>query len=76
MLNAKNLYVLNQITNIAVMIVLITIKTQWNALVLLTLRNADMMQIDAFNYSNSFTVFNDIQKQRLLETKQPPFRMN
>ena len=31
-------------------------------------------QLDAFNYSNSFTFFNDIQKQRLLETKQPPFR--
>ena len=32
-------------------------------------------QLDAFNYSNSFTFFNDIQKQRLLETKQPPFRI-
>ena len=32
-------------------------------------------QLDAFNYTNSFTFFNDIQKQRLLETKQPPFRI-
>ena len=32
-------------------------------------------QLDVFNYSNSFTFFNDIQKQRLLETKQPPFRI-
>ena len=32
-------------------------------------------QLDAFNYSNSFTFFDDIQKQRLLETKQPPFRI-
>ena len=31
--------------------------------------------LDAFNYSNSFTFFIDIQKQRLLETKQPPFRI-
>ena len=30
-------------------------------------------QLDAFNYSNSFTFFNYIQKQRLLETKHPPF---
>ena len=32
-------------------------------------------QLDAVNYSNSFTFFDDIQKQRLLETKQPPFRI-
>ena len=32
-------------------------------------------QLDAFNYTNSFTFFNDIQKQRILETKQPPFRI-
>ena len=32
-------------------------------------------QLDAFKYSNSFTFFNDIQKQRVLETKQPPFRI-
>ena len=32
-------------------------------------------QLDAFNYRNSFTLFNDIQKQRLLETKQPFFRI-
>ena len=32
-------------------------------------------QLDAFNYSNSFSFLNDIQKQRLLETKQPPFRI-
>ena len=32
-------------------------------------------QLNAFNYSNSFTFFNDIQKQRLLETKQSPFRI-
>ena len=30
-------------------------------------------QLDAFNYSNSFTFFDDIRKQRLLETKQPLF---
>ena len=33
-------------------------------------------QLDAFNYSNYFTLFNDIQKQRLLEIKQPPFRIS
>ena len=32
-------------------------------------------QLDAFNYPNSFTFFNDIQKQRLLETKQPILRI-
>ena len=32
-------------------------------------------QLDAFKYSNSFTFSGDIQKQRLLETKQPPFRI-
>ena len=32
-------------------------------------------QLDAINYSNSFTFFNDIQKQCVLETKQPPFRI-
>ena len=32
-------------------------------------------QLDAFNYSNSFTLFDVIQKQRLLETRQPPFRI-
>ena len=45
MLNAKKVFVLNQIINIAVMIVLITIKTQWNALVLSTLRNVNMLSI-------------------------------
>ena len=32
-------------------------------------------QLDAFNCSNYFTFFIDIQKQRLLETKQHPFRI-
>ena len=32
-------------------------------------------QLDAFSYTNSFTFFNDVQNQRLLETKQPPFRI-
>ena len=32
-------------------------------------------QLDAFNYTNSFTFFNDFQKQRLLETIQPPSRI-
>ena len=29
----------------------------------------------AFIYSNSFTFFDDIQKHRLLENKQPAFRI-
>ena len=32
-------------------------------------------ELDAFNYSDSFTFINDIQKRRLLETKQPHFRI-
>ena len=32
-------------------------------------------QLIAFDYSNSFTLFDAIQKQRILETKQPPFRI-
>ena len=32
-------------------------------------------QLDAFKYANSFIFFNDIQKQRLLETKQPLFHI-
>ena len=32
-------------------------------------------QLDAFYYNNSFPFFKDIQKQRLLETKPPPFRI-
>ena len=35
----------------------------------------DNPQLNAFNYSNSFTFFEDIQKQSLLETEQPPFRI-
>ena len=36
------------------------------------LNGTDNPQLKAFDYSNSFTFFDDIQKQRLLETKQPP----
>ena len=36
----------------------------------------DIPQLNAFAYSNSFTFFDDIQKQRLVETKQPPFRVS
>ena len=36
------------------------------------LNGTNYPQLDAFN---SFTFFDDIQKQRLLETKQPPFRI-
>ena len=32
-------------------------------------------QVDAFNYTNSFTFFNDIPNEPLLESKQPPFRI-
>ena len=32
-------------------------------------------QLDAFKYTNSFTFSNNIQKQCLLETKQPTFRI-
>ena len=32
-------------------------------------------QLDAFDYSNSSTLFDVIPKQRLLEIKQPPFRI-
>ena len=35
----------------------------------------DNSQLNAFDYSTSFTFFDDIQKQRLLETKQPAFRI-
>ena len=39
------------------------------------LNRTDNPQLNAFEYSNSFTFFDDIQKQRPLETKQPPFRI-
>ena len=39
------------------------------------LKGTNNPQLDAFNYTNSLTFFNDIEKQRLLETKQPPFRI-
>ena len=35
------------------------------------LNGTNSPQLDAFNYSNCFTIFDDIQKQRLLETKRP-----
>ena len=37
------------------------------------LTGTDNPQLNAFDYSNSFSFFDGIQKQRLLETKQPPF---
>ena len=37
------------------------------------LNGTDIPQLNAFDYSNSLTYFDDIPKQRLLETKQPPF---
>ena len=39
------------------------------------LNGTDNSQFNAIDYNNSFTFFDDIQKQRLLETKQPPFRI-
>ena len=39
------------------------------------LNGTNNLQLDAFSYTNSFTFFNDVQNQRLLETKQPPFRI-
>ena len=39
------------------------------------LNGTDNPQLKAFNNSNTFTFFDDIQKQRLLETRQPPFRI-
>ena len=35
----------------------------------------DFPQHNASDYSNSFTFFIDVQEQRLLESKQPPFRI-
>ena len=35
----------------------------------------DNPQLKAFDYTNSFTYLDDIQKQRLCETRQPPFRI-
>ena len=35
----------------------------------------DIPQVNAFAYGNSFTFFDDNQKQRLVELKQPPFRL-
>ena len=39
------------------------------------LNGTDYPQHNAFDCSNSFDVFDDIQKQRLLETQQPLFRI-
>ena len=39
------------------------------------LNGTDKPHFNAFDCSNSFNFFDDIQKQRLLETKQPPFRI-
>ena len=39
------------------------------------LNGTDNPQLNAFECSNSFTFFEDFQKQRLLENKQPPFRI-
>ena len=38
------------------------------------LNGTDNPQLNSFEYSSPFT-FEDSQKQRLLETKQPPFRI-
>ena len=45
MSSAKSLFVLNQTINIAVMTVMITVGTPWNALVLLTLRNSNVLSV-------------------------------
>ena len=39
------------------------------------LNSTENPQLNAFDYSNSFTFFDDIQKQCLLETKQPHLRI-
>ena len=39
------------------------------------LNDTDNPQLNAFDYSNSFTFFDDIQKLRRFEIKQPPFRI-
>ena len=39
------------------------------------LNGSDDPELNAFDYSNSFTFFNDIQTQRLLVTEQPPFQI-
>ena len=39
------------------------------------LNGTDIPYTNAFDYSNSVTFFDDIQTKRLLETKQPPFRI-
>ena len=39
------------------------------------LNGNDNPQFSAFECSNSFTFFDDIQNQHPLETKQPPFRI-
>ena len=85
MLHEKSLFVHSLITKIAAMIVLIITKIQWNALsyfrshgmkhAIRHLKGTDNPQHNAFAYSNSFPFFEDFQKQRLLETKQPPFRI-
>ena len=40
------------------------------------LNGTDNLQLNAFDNRYSFTFFDEIQKQRLLETKQPPFRIS
>ena len=39
------------------------------------LNGTDNPQLNAFDYRNSWTFFDDIQRQRLLETRQSPFRI-
>ena len=39
------------------------------------LNGTDKPQCNEFDYSTAFTFFDDIQSQRLLETKQPLFRI-
>ena len=39
------------------------------------LNDNENSQLNAFDFSSSFTFFDDIQKQRLLETEQPHFRI-
>ena len=66
------------------MIKLIFFKILWNAFefkpyvykrAIRHLSGTNNPQLNAFDYSSSFTFFDGIQKQRLLEIKQPPFRV-
>ena len=64
-------------------VVMKTTKVHWSVPKHLILQNVNIChpndtvnpQLNAFDYSSTFTFFKDIQKQRLLGTKQPPFRV-